>query len=91
MQAKDETISSNVKATIQPNPTNLETLLITEGLKFENSRIEVYSIDGKSLLQQRLNQNNQHINLAALPNGTYIYRILDGEQVVAEDKLVIVK
>jgi hypothetical protein len=91
MQAKDETISSNVKATLQPNPTNLETLLITEGLKFENSRIEVYSIDGKSLLQQRLNQNNQHINLAALPNGTYIYRILDGEQVVAEDKLVIVK
>jgi hypothetical protein len=56
-----------------PNPSNGEILLITNGNELQPIEFQIYSTNGKLMIENTINQHEK-IKLDALPNGNYILR-----------------
>jgi hypothetical protein len=64
---------------IYPNPCNMMLSISFKNNK-ENSKIEIYSLDGKKLISEISNQMNHTINVESLAKGTYMIRISNTEK-----------
>ncbi len=76
---------------IYPNPGR-DFINIESPSSIVNGRILVYTADGKEMDQIRLaNSGTSRLDLSSYSPGIYIIRLLDGEQVIAEERLVVEK
>lgn len=71
--------------TVFPNPTSGETTFEVSGFVGSQASLEIYDIMGKKWLSQPM-QSSSHfaesnVSLGHLPSGTYMARIVTGEQV----------
>jgi hypothetical protein len=71
---------------IHPNPFSDELNISIPDFE-NNSRLEIYSYDGRMVYSIKLFEETQSIKLKLLPTGTYIARIINDESVYS--KLII--
>jgi alpha-tubulin suppressor-like RCC1 family protein len=72
---------------IYPNPTS--NVIYIEYLDLTNSKLRVFDINGRKLINQSLNNNSNFINIEKLLTGVYFFRIDSNEGYVV--KRVIIK
>ncbi|PLX08908.1 MAG: hypothetical protein C0596_03580 [Marinilabiliales bacterium] len=60
---------------VYPNPATDRIVFTVED--FENTTLEIYTIDGKLLFSEELNTQNYNLNISAYKSGPYIYRLLN--------------
>lgn len=81
------TAVANTAVSIFPNPAaNFVTINSTV---LNGGVVELFSVDGRKLAQQKLLSNNTTIDLSGYANGVYICRVLNGNSVVKTEKVVI--
>jgi hypothetical protein len=73
---------------IYPNPANTK-LNITKGEQIKYATLKIFDINGKNILTQKLSDKNTMINVSALPNGIYFYKILDNNNNLETGKIII--
>ncbi len=76
------------KISIVPNPNNGLFTIKTKGLNTPNSVVEIYSVSGKLIYQNKLNSNAFDIDLGYQAKGIYFIKITAGNQVF-NSKLII--
>ncbi len=73
---------------IGPNPANNFLNIISEKTKISN--ITLYDMKGKKIITEKPGEHNFKLDLSALSKGTYIIRIVSGEEMITK-KVQIVK
>lgn len=78
-----------VKTSVYPNPT-------TENVNFDfnkdvNANLVIYNINGQQIATSQINGNHAEYNASALTNGTYLYRIIDGNTILSSGKFAVAK
>jgi hypothetical protein len=66
---------------VAPNPV-VSDLRITLNDLDSNSLVEIYSMSGIRLFQQKMTEKNSTISMEAFQSGTYIVKITMGEKCV---------
>ena len=61
---------------IFPNPTSNFVNVYVNDI-YNNSRLYLFSIDGKKLIERKVESNNTLLDLSHLPQGVYICKIID--------------
>jgi hypothetical protein len=76
---------------LYPNPANNEINIITSNLIIKPQYIEVYSTDGRLLLQEKLLSNNSTLTLsiAGVPSGNYIVVLKDDKGRLAGREILV--
>jgi len=72
-----------INVNVYPNP-GVNELNIKSDIK--DGKIEVYSIDGKQMLTQKISNNS--VNTSQLPQGIYVYKIYERNTLVKSGKWV---
>ncbi len=80
-------------AKLYPNPATNEVMIEFDNVLKANAMFEIYNFTGVKIQNMPLNTGNQLISVSTkdLKAGIYMYRILINEEVIAKDKLLIVK
>ncbi|WP_234406595.1 T9SS type A sorting domain-containing protein [Prolixibacter bellariivorans] len=74
-----------------PNPTSnsfsveVNNELNTTG---KNLKINLYDMTGKKILNAPMQSSNTNIDISNFKNGIYLYRITDGEEIMAQGKMI---
>lgn len=79
---------------IHPNPVHdVLKLVHKQGELFQNFSFEMYNIEGKKVLEEKLsfNQNQWDIPMKNNLSGIYIYRIIMNQMIVAHGKVILVR
>jgi hypothetical protein len=79
---------------IHPNPVHdVLKLVHKQGDLFQNFNFEMYNIEGKKVLEEKLsfNQNQWDIPMKNNLSGIYIYRIIMNQMIVAHGKAILVR
>ena len=80
----------NESASIFPNPAVDYISVKSEGL--EVASIEIFTLDGKMILTETINQSSSKVDIQSLNNGTYLYNLKNANgEIIANDKLVVLK
>lgn len=76
-----------------PNPCNGLFQLEIKGEELEvKNKAEIYNVLGEEILTETFTQDNNTINLSSQPNGIYLYRVLNNNNmIVGKGKLIIQK
>jgi sugar lactone lactonase YvrE len=72
---EDFTIENNLK--LYPNPAT--DIINIEFNQLTNPKLEVYDINGRVLLNQKLNNTTSQIDIASYPMGVYLFKITSEE------------
>jgi hypothetical protein len=68
---------ANLDFKLYPNPT--KDIVTIELSQFSNTKLEVYDINGRVLLNQNLNTTSNQINIQSFPVGVYLFKITSQE------------
>ena len=76
---------------LQPNPVKEVLQLKLNGYDLQQSKLilQIFSIEGKLLKDHAINQPLTNINMRNFENGTYLYRLFEGESQVEEGKVIV--
>jgi hypothetical protein len=84
-------ISKNETFEVYPNPAGNEVFIRTNGLnKAQTALIKIFSMDGRLIKDQQLENTGSSIDCSVLQNGLYLIRLHIGDKVY-QSKLVIQK
>ncbi|OFY98613.1 MAG: hypothetical protein A2491_10270 [Bacteroidetes bacterium RIFOXYC12_FULL_35_7] len=85
--------SANIYATIYPNPNNGIMQLEYSFNNGEDGELVIISITGKEIARYKLNNKNGIFNIpeTSLSQGIYFYKVVSGGEIIATDKLVIIR
>jgi hypothetical protein len=92
--AKPNSMESRANmAKLYPNPAKDEVMIAFEKATDSQGVLEIYGFTGSVIQSQNLASGYQYISVSVkdLKPGIYFYRILINNEVVAKDKLLIVK
>ena len=78
-----------VKTTIYPNPS--ADMVHFDFSKEVNARLVIYNINGAQIFEQNVNDNHADYNASALANGTYLYRIIEGNTILSSGRFAVAK
>jgi type IX secretion system substrate protein/pectate lyase-like protein len=56
--------------------------------KSENLTLEIFDLNGKAILIQKVDLKNNHVNVKALSAGIYAYRILTDDKIISHGKFL---
>lgn len=91
-EAEDENsvteLHKNNSVSVYPNPSH-GILNVSVLVRTENTRAELYDVNGRVVLQQTLNNDVSRLNTENLSGGFYILRVVDGNNVIANEKVII--
>ncbi len=78
-----------VKTTVYPNPA-------AEQIHFDfnkdvNATLVIYTINGAEIASMTVNDTHKDYNTSALANGSYLYRLIDGNTVLSSGKFAVAK
>lgn len=85
---REEKSNPELTVTIYPNPMDTKLNIVLQNSEMENPRLCLYDITGRHLQTEKLNPTLTTIPIQNLPQGVYFYRILEGDKVVAGDKII---
>jgi len=73
---------------IYPNPASTNfNVSISPQIFSSNIQLSIYNLDGREILQQVIERNQETIN-CQLPTGIYLIKVIDGEDVLTQ-KLIV--
>ena len=77
---------------VYPNPTTGElNIILPDEIQINMGEIKIYDVLGNLIFEQTINEPNSKISLAKLNAGIYFYRILVDDDIIANEKFVIIK
>jgi len=79
-------------AKLYPNPVSDMFYLELPGkiiYQYQNLQLEMYNTKGQTMLTHPLNKTQTSINVSAINNGIYYYKLFSDDIVVANGKLLI--
>jgi hypothetical protein len=79
---------SNTNISIYPNPTHQSITINFAQIISNEIRVEFLNSTGQLVLEKRLDDNLNIINLSELANGLYVAKVLDGKKVIGMKKIV---
>ncbi len=88
----DVAINNDIKVVLAPNPVkDLLNLSINGKFKSDDQKfqLELFNIQGKSVLNHSFNRKNIQINLSNLENGSYIYKIYLDNKILQTGKIIM--
>lgn len=74
---------------IFPNPSTGKFTLSMEKLPSKNCMINIFSLEGKKVYQQKLERAETSVELSEIQEGVYLLHVNDGEKVYGSVKLLI--
>ena len=81
------TMTQNTQSTkCYPNPAS--TTLFIETSDYKNTTATVYNLSGQKVMTSVLRGNTTEMNIASLPSGLYLVRLLDNGNTVYETKVI---
>jgi hypothetical protein len=79
----------NVSVVLKPNPIQDEAMLEVLGEKTDNLRLEIFDLLGKKVLELSSSDARFALSKSQFQSGMYVYRILQGEQLLANGKIMV--
>jgi hypothetical protein len=79
---------SSVEAIVCPNPAQ-DVIYIEYSLAYSSATFTLMDISGKTMLEKTLLANKSNINIAAIPAGTYVYRVVNQNGLHESGKIVL--
>ena len=73
---------------VYPNPADDELNILISSLPEGITTIEFHDVAGRLILSQEIASTNASINISSLKQGIYMYRIVNGDNVIARDRIV---
>ncbi|MFH2142669.1 MAG: T9SS type A sorting domain-containing protein [Bacteroidota bacterium] len=88
-----EKIIEVVYAIIYPNPNNGDMIVEYSFTEDKEGEFVVYNVIGTKMMSYKLVPDKSRINITnnALPPGIYLYKVSSGNNIIIEDKLVIIR
>lgn len=82
--------NEDLELSVFPNPANNSVNVdITLANDFANYSFKLYSVIGNQVINERLTDGNNSVDVKSLPNGVYFYSILKENDIIETKKLVI--
>lgn len=78
-----------VKTTVYPNPS--ADMVHFDFNKEVDARLVIYNINGAQISEMKVNDNHAEYNAASLANGTYLYRIIEGNIILSSGRFAVAK
>lgn len=82
---------TGVELEVYPNPTVWEVNFLVKSALPKPGTLSIFDMQGRQVLRQPYGHNSFSVDLSAVPGGTYLYRLDDGNGLLASGKLVVVK
>lgn len=73
---------------VYPNPADEELNILLNSLPEGTTMIEFHDVTGRLVLSEEIKSANTSINISSLKQGVYMYRIVNGDSVIARDRIV---
>ena len=73
---------------VYPNPADEELNILLNSLPEGRTTIEFHDVTGRLVLSEEIKSNSTSINISSLRQGVYMYRIVNGDNVIARDRIV---
>ena len=73
---------------VYPNPANNELNILLNSLPEGRTMIEFHDVAGRLLMSQEITSTNARIDISSLPQGVYMCRIVNGDNIIARDRIV---
>ena len=80
--------NENIQVFIYPNPTDDLVNIDIFGLQFSETKVGVYTMEGKLLKQQYLITSTSVLNIHGLASGSYLLKVTDKNNPIKTFKLV---
>ena len=91
-EAEDENsvseLPGNNVVSVYPNPAQ-NFINVSVLVRTENTRAQLYDVNGRVVLEQTLNNDVNRLNTDNLSGGFYILRVVNGSEVLANEKVII--
>lgn len=78
----------SLNAFVHPNPTQGNLQLTIQDFQMENGELQVYDINGKYLLTQKIEGENTRFDLSEYAAGTYFVNVMNGKSLLKSFKVV---
>lgn len=85
---KDDFPSITLMMTIYPNPTTSFVILNIGNYGLENLNFQLFDINGRQILSQRITTSETQIQMENLALGIYLIHVLDNGQVLKTFKII---
>lgn len=73
---------------VYPNPADEELNILLNSLPEGKTMIEFHDVTGRLVLSEEIKSANTSINISSFKQGVYMYRIVNGDNVIARDRIV---
>ena len=73
---------------VYPNPADEDLNILLNSLPEGRTMIEFHDVAGRLMFVQEITSTNARIDISSLPQGVYMYRIVNDGNVIARDKIV---
>ena len=84
----EENETESLAVYVYPNPADEELNILISSLPEGITTIEFHDVAGRLILSQEIASTNASINISSLKQGVYMYRIVNGDNVIARDRIV---
>ncbi len=89
MAVSEESVDSeNIAIYVYPNPADEELNILLNVIPEGKTMIEFHDVAGRLMFVQEINSTNARIDISSLPQGVYMCRIVNGENIIARDRIV---
>ena len=79
----------NLEITAVPNPFTTQTLFTLKGVEIQDVEFELYDVTGRLVKRDNFSGNQYQLNRNGIPTGTYLFRFVDKQGILANGKIVI--
>jgi hypothetical protein len=76
----DENISTKKMVTLYPNPTNGLFTISIDAVHLTNSSVTIFDNTGQLIYNQKINDNEIHLDLSSYSKGIYFYHLINDNQ-----------
>ena len=84
----EENETESLAVYVYPNPADDELNILISSLPEGITTIEFHDVAGRLMLSHEITSTNASINISSLKQGIYMYRIVNGDNVIARDRIV---
>ena len=73
---------------VYPNPADEELNILLNSMPEGTTIVEFHDVTGRLVLFEEIKSANTSINISSLRQGVYMYRIVNGDNIIARDRIV---
>ncbi len=84
----EENENESLAVYVYPNPADDELNILINSLPEGSTTIEFHDVAGRLMLSQEITSTNAIIDISSLKQGIYMYRIVNGDRVIARNRIV---